>query len=138
VTWGDDVMVEAASTAALRCRWCRKRVTVSRSKSPVTQADRHISLAVHTDTGLESCADGLHLAAPIEPLETGTGDSAATVGGKRKPTPAELGGCVEIAADLPGAVAVRDSKDPGGGVHVVDRAAFGRFLADVKNGRFGI
>jgi hypothetical protein len=48
------------------------------------------------------------------------------------------GGCVEIASNLPGVVAVRDSKDPDGGAHVVDRAAFGRFLADVKAGRFGI
>ena len=31
------------------------------------------------------------------------------------------GGCVEIADNLPGVVAVRDSKRPEGGAHVVGR-----------------
>jgi hypothetical protein len=48
------------------------------------------------------------------------------------------GGCVEIAANLPGVAAVRDSKRPEGGAHVVDRAAFAAFLADVKRGRYDI
>ena len=48
------------------------------------------------------------------------------------------GGCVEIAANLPEVTAVRDSKRPEGGAHVVDRAAFAAFLADVKNGRYNI
>jgi Domain of unknown function (DUF397) len=48
------------------------------------------------------------------------------------------GGCVEIAANLPGVTAVRDSKRPEGGAHVVDRAAFTAFLADVKDGRYDI
>ena len=48
------------------------------------------------------------------------------------------GGCVEIAANLPDVAAVRDSKRPEGGAHVVDRAAFARFLADVKRGRYDI
>ena len=51
---------------------------------------------------------------------------------------AHNGGCVEIAANLPGVTAVRDSKRPEGGVHVVDPAAFAEFLADVKNGRYDI
>jgi len=34
--------------------------------------------------------------------------------------------------------AVRDSKRPEGGAHVVDRVAFARFLADVKGGRYDI
>jgi len=45
---------------------------------------------------------------------------------------------VEIAANLPGVTAVRDSKRPEGGAHVVDRVAFARFLADVKGGRYDI
>jgi len=49
---------------------------------------------------------------------------------------AHNGGCVEIAANLPGRAAVRDSKRPEGGAHVIDRAAFTRFLADVKGGRY--
>jgi hypothetical protein len=48
------------------------------------------------------------------------------------------GGCVEIAANIPGVTAVRDSKRPGDGAHVVDRAAFASFLDDVKGGRYDI
>ena len=48
------------------------------------------------------------------------------------------GGCVEIAANLDGVTAVRDSKRPEGGAHVVDRAAFARFLSDVQGGRYDI
>jgi hypothetical protein len=33
---------------------------------------------------------------------------------------------------------VRDSKDPSLGAHVVDRTAFGAFLADVKDGRYDL
>jgi hypothetical protein len=51
---------------------------------------------------------------------------------------AHNGGCVEIAANLPGVAAVRDSKRPEGGAHVVNRAAFAAFLADVKGGRYDI
>lgn len=46
------------------------------------------------------------------------------------------GACVEIAANLPGVVAVRDSKAPADGAHVVSRSAFVSFLADVKAGRY--
>jgi Domain of unknown function (DUF397) len=48
------------------------------------------------------------------------------------------GGCVEVAANLPGVVAVRDSKRPEGGAHVVGRAAFAAFLADVRSGRYDL
>jgi Domain of unknown function (DUF397) len=48
------------------------------------------------------------------------------------------GGCVEIAANLPDVVAVRDSKRPEGGAHVVSRAAFAAFLADARAGRYDI
>jgi Domain of unknown function (DUF397) len=48
------------------------------------------------------------------------------------------GGCVEIAANLPGVTAVRDSKRPDGGAHVVGRDAFARFLVDVQGGRYDI
>jgi hypothetical protein len=46
------------------------------------------------------------------------------------------GGCVEIASNLPGVVAIRDSKRPEGGACVVDCAAFAAFLADIRAGRF--
>jgi hypothetical protein len=48
------------------------------------------------------------------------------------------GGCVEIAANLPGVTAVRDSKRPEGGALVIDRAAFAVFLADVRSGRYDV
>jgi hypothetical protein len=48
------------------------------------------------------------------------------------------GGCVEVAMNLPGATAIRDSTRPADGVHVVGRAAFAAFLADVKSGRYDI
>ena len=48
------------------------------------------------------------------------------------------GGCVEVAVNLTGVTAVRDSKRPEGGAHVVDRAAFTRFLVDVQGGRYDI
>lgn len=47
-------------------------------------------------------------------------------------------GCVEIAANLPGVVAIRDSKRPEAGAHIVDRAAFAAFLSDVRGGRFDL
>jgi hypothetical protein len=51
---------------------------------------------------------------------------------------AHNGGCVEIAANLPGVTALRDSTRPEAGVHVVDRVAFAAFLADLKSGRFDL
>jgi hypothetical protein len=48
------------------------------------------------------------------------------------------GGCVEVAANLSGVVAVRDSKRPEGGAHVIGRAAFAAFLADAKAGRYDL
>jgi len=51
---------------------------------------------------------------------------------------AQNGGCVEIAANLEDVIAVRDSKRPEGGAHVVGRAEFAALLADVKNGRYDI
>ncbi len=48
------------------------------------------------------------------------------------------GGCVEIAANLDGVTAVRDSKRPEDGAHVVRRDAFARFLADAKRGRYDL
>lgn len=48
------------------------------------------------------------------------------------------GGCVEVATNLPGIVAVRDSKRPVGGEHVVGRAVFAAFLADARSGRYDL
>lgn len=48
------------------------------------------------------------------------------------------GGCVEVAANLPGVIAVRDSKCPEGGAHIVARAAFAAFLGDARTGRYDL
>lgn len=46
--------------------------------------------------------------------------------------------CVEVAGNLEGVAAVRDSKRPDDGAIVFDRATFTRFLDDVKEGRFDL
>ena len=51
---------------------------------------------------------------------------------------AHNGGCVEIAANLPGVTAIRDAKRPEGGAHVIARDSFAEFLADVKGGRYDL
>ena len=53
------------------------------------------------------------------------------------------GGCVEVAANLPGVVAVRDSKRLEGGAHVIARAgddchAVRRQLEQILDERFGV
>jgi hypothetical protein len=45
---------------------------------------------------------------------------------------------VEVAGNLGEVVAVRDSKRPEGGAHVVGRAEFAAFLSDAKTGRFDL
>jgi hypothetical protein len=42
------------------------------------------------------------------------------------------GNCVEVARNLPGVVAVRDSKDPDGPVLVVTRKGWEEFLSALK------
>jgi hypothetical protein len=46
------------------------------------------------------------------------------------------GNCVEIADNLPGAVGVRDSKNPSGPALVFTPRAWRAFVAGVKNGDF--
>jgi hypothetical protein len=43
------------------------------------------------------------------------------------------GACVEVARNLPGIVAVRDSKDPDGPALVLDPAVWSAFVEAVKN-----
>ena len=40
----------------------------------------------------------------------------------------QSGNCVEVATNLPGAVAIRDSKDPGGPVLLIPAAGWRAFL----------
>lgn len=43
--------------------------------------------------------------------------------------------CVEVASNVPGVIGVRDSKNPGGGAHLLHRAGWRRFVAAVKTGK---
>jgi hypothetical protein len=44
------------------------------------------------------------------------------------------GNCVEVARNLPGIVAIRDSKDPHGPVLTIESAGWREFITDVKAG----
>jgi hypothetical protein len=48
------------------------------------------------------------------------------------------GQCVEVARNLPGVVAVRDSKDPGGPKLIFEPAQWAAFTSGVKAGEFGL
>ncbi|WP_433790966.1 DUF397 domain-containing protein [Actinoplanes sp. CA-252034] len=48
------------------------------------------------------------------------------------------GDCVEVAVNLPGIVAIRDTKDPGGATLVFTRAEWAVFLAGVRDGEFDL
>jgi Domain of unknown function (DUF397) len=48
----------------------------------------------------------------------------------------QTGDCVEVAGNLPGAVAVRDSKDRGGPALAVTPEVWHAFVAAVKDGQF--
>jgi Domain of unknown function (DUF397) len=48
------------------------------------------------------------------------------------------GNCVEVARNLPGVVAVRDSKDPQGPALAFTPEGWRAFLASARNGHFGL
>jgi hypothetical protein len=48
------------------------------------------------------------------------------------------GGCVEVAPNIPGVIAIRDSKRPADGAHVVSTEAFADFIAAARAGRFDL
>jgi hypothetical protein len=48
------------------------------------------------------------------------------------------GACVEVAGNLPGVVAVRDSKNPDRPALVFTPADWHSFTADIKSGRFDL
>lgn len=48
------------------------------------------------------------------------------------------GGCVEVAGNFPGVTAVRDSKRPDDGAHLITKQAFAAFLTDAKAGNFDL
>ncbi|MFB7476371.1 DUF397 domain-containing protein [Kitasatospora sp. NPDC056184] len=48
------------------------------------------------------------------------------------------GSCVEVAADVPGAVPVRDSKDPSGPALIFPADAWCAFVGALREGEFGV
>jgi hypothetical protein len=46
--------------------------------------------------------------------------------------------CVEVATNLPGLVAVRDSKDPDGPVLFVTASQWAAFQGELRSGAFGV
>ena len=48
------------------------------------------------------------------------------------------GGCVEVASNLPGIVAVRDSKNRGGPALTLTPSAWDEFIAGVKSGELDL
>jgi hypothetical protein len=46
--------------------------------------------------------------------------------------------CVEVASNLPGAVAVRDSKDRDGATLVTSQPVWSAFIAGIKRGEFDL
>lgn len=46
----------------------------------------------------------------------------------------DTGHCVEVATNLPGVVAIRDSKNPAGPVLMLTRAEWSAFLESVRDG----
>jgi hypothetical protein len=62
----------------------------------------------------------------------------AVVWRKSSYSSANGGACVEVARNLPGAVAVRDSKDPDGPRLAVTPTAWRVFTRRVRDGRFDL
>jgi Domain of unknown function (DUF397) len=48
------------------------------------------------------------------------------------------GACVDVAKNLPGIVAIRDSKDPGGPKLLISSADWRTFVSDIKDGDFSL
>lgn len=63
-------------------------------------------------------------------------DMSAAVWRKSSRSGDNGGQCVEVAANLPGVVAVRDSKDPGGPALLFAPAVWRSFVGGVKSGEF--
>jgi hypothetical protein len=65
-------------------------------------------------------------------------DLSGAVWIKSRRSTAQGNNCVEVARNLPGAVAVRDSKAPQGPVVVVPSSGWREFVAAVRTGAFDL
>jgi hypothetical protein len=65
-------------------------------------------------------------------------DLSGAVWIKSRRSTAQGNNCVEVARNLPGVVAVRDSKDPEGAVLVVRSSGWREFVAGVRAGAFDL
>jgi hypothetical protein len=63
-------------------------------------------------------------------------DLSAAVWRKSSRSGGNGGQCVEVAANLPGVIAVRDSKDPDGPKLFFVPTEWNAFVNGIKNGRF--
>jgi hypothetical protein len=73
------------------------------------------------------------------PIQPATGDNADTLDGAiwhKSSYSGTQGNCVEVARNLPGIVAVRDSKHPGGPVLITSQDEWRTFVAGVRRGQF--
>jgi hypothetical protein len=66
------------------------------------------------------------------------GDLSRAVWGKSSYSNGQGGDCVEVARNLPGVVAVRDSKDPDGPALAFAPTEWEAFAAGVKAGEFDL
>lgn len=66
------------------------------------------------------------------------GDLTGAVWHKSTRSGGNGGDCVEVAANLPGIVAIRDTKDPGGATLVFTDDEWSAFLAGVRAGEFDV
>jgi Domain of unknown function (DUF397) len=64
-----------------------------------------------------------------------TADLSAAIWRKSSYSNGAGGACVEIATNLPGLVAVRDSKDPAGPALLLSRGQWRALLAGTRSGR---
>ena len=64
-------------------------------------------------------------------------DLSGAVWRKSSRSSGQGGACVEVATNLPGTVAVQDSKNPGPAL-VVEPRAFAAFAEAIKNGEFDL
>ncbi|MGS2640310.1 DUF397 domain-containing protein [Streptosporangium sp. LJ11] len=73
----------------------------------------------------------------MEAADVTTGLDLSGAAWKKSSLSGDSGGnCVEVAGNLPGAVAVRDSKNPTGPALVFTPDEWGAFLIAVKSGHF--